>query len=370
MNGNVINFQIMHNVVHDDNNIGIDMIGGESSIFGLSNPRPGLPVTRDGVCSHNTVYDIHANYGGGFAAGIYVDGGQNITLADNVSYHNDLGLEVGAENAGYVASRITVENNLLYLNTQAGLVFGGYDQSVGRTKNCNFINNTVYRNDTLNTGNGQLWIQWASSNVVTNNIFYAAANNVLIGSDGGGNVGNLLDHNLYFAASGANNSEFDWNSATYDSFAAYRKGTGEDAHSIFADPKFVNAGAFDFHLAIQQPGHRRGEHYAGPICSDRLRRPDSREPARYRRVREYGCVSHCSPSAAVAERPRAFVATSERLERLLGAQLGGSALLAISALRPLGSLFRLPVIDSCRLVVSELLIATDGPFTPLNPHAL
>ena len=266
LNGNVINFQIMHNVVHDDNNIGIDMIGGESSIFGLSNPRPGLPVTRDGVCSHNTVYDIHANYGGGFAAGIYVDGGQNITLADNVSYHNDLGLEVGAENAGYVASRITVENNLLYLNTQAGLVFGGYDQSVGRTKNCNFINNTVYRNDTLNTGNGQLWIQWANSNVVTNNIFYAAANNVLIGSDGGGNVGNLLDHNLYFAASGANNSEFDWNSATYDSFAAYRKGTGEDAHSIFADPRFVNAGAFDFHLATSSPAIDAGSTTPGQFA--------------------------------------------------------------------------------------------------------
>jgi hypothetical protein len=266
LNGNVSNFQITHNIVHDDNNIGIDMIGGEFGIFGLPGPKAGLPVTRNGVCSHNTVYHIHANYGGGFAAGIYVDGGQNITLAENISYQNDLGLEVGAENPGYVASHVTVENNLLYLNTQAGLVFGGFDQTVGRTKNCSFINNTVYRNDTLNTGNGQLWIQWASSNLVTNNIFYAAANNVLIGSGGGGNVGNVLDHNLYFATSGANNAEFDWNSAAYSSFAAYRKGTGEDAHSIFADPHFVNAGALDFHLASTSPAIDAGSSTAGQFA--------------------------------------------------------------------------------------------------------
>ena len=248
LNGNVSNFQIMHNVIHDNNNIGIDMIGGEFGVFGFAGPRLGLPVARNGVCSQNTVYHIHANYGGGFTAGIYVDGGKNITLADNVSYQNDLGLEVGAENAGYVAEHVVVENNLLYLNTQAGLVFGGFDQTVGRTMFCSFINNTVYRNDTLNTGNGQLWIQWASFNAVTNNIFYAAANNVLIGSAGAGNVNNLLDHNLYFATSGASSAEFDWNDAGFGSFAAYRTGTGEDAHSLFADPRFVNASALDFHL--------------------------------------------------------------------------------------------------------------------------
>jgi hypothetical protein len=266
LNGNVNNFQITHNVVHDDNNIGIDMIGGECGIFGLSGPRVGLPVTRNGVCAHNTVYHIHANYGGGFAAGIYVDGGQNISLVDNVSYQNDLGLEVGAENAGYVASHVVVEDNLLFLNTQAGLVFGGFDQTVGRTRFCSFINNTVYRNDTLNTGNGQLWIQWASSNVVTNNIFYAAANDVLIGSDGAGNVGNVLDHNLYFATSGANNAEFDWNSATYGGFADYRAGTGEDAHSLFADPRFVNAGILNFHLGAGSPAIDAGSAMAGEFA--------------------------------------------------------------------------------------------------------
>jgi hypothetical protein len=253
LNGNIDGFHILHNIVHDCNNIGIDMIGGEADIFGLPQ-QTGLPVTRNGICSHNTVYNIHANYGGGYAGGIYVDGGQNITLADNVSYQNDMGLEVGAENAGYIASGIVVDDNLLYNNTQAGLVFGGYASNVGRVEHCVFINNTVYNNDTHNTGNGQLWIQWASYNIVTNNIFYASSNGVLIGSfDPNSNVHNTLDYNLYDAAGGSSNATFNWNGATYSSFAAYRTATKEDSHSLFANPLFVNAAQANFNLQSSSP---------------------------------------------------------------------------------------------------------------------
>jgi hypothetical protein len=262
VNGNVTGFQITNNVIHDDNNIGIDMIGGEAATFGLAAGTQGLPVARDGLCSHNTVYHVHANYGGGFAGGIYVDGGQDITVSENVCYQNDMGLEVGAENKGYVASGVVVEDNLLYLNTQAGLAFGGYDAAVGRVEKCFFLNNTVCKNDTLNTGNGQLWIQYASNNVVTDNIFVAAGNNVLLGSDGAGNVNNLVDYNLYFGPSAAN-AQFNWNAAGYSGFAAYQKGTGQDAHSLFANPKFVNATAFDFHLAAGSPAIDHGSGTAG-----------------------------------------------------------------------------------------------------------
>ncbi len=274
VNGNVTNFQITKNLIHNDNNIGIDMIGGEADVFGKSAGTQNLPVARNGICSQNTVYDIHANYGGGYAGGIYVDGGQNITISDNVSYQNDMGLEVGSENHGYIASGIVVEDNLLYLNTQAGLVFGGYASNVGRVENCSFINNTVYRNDTSNTGNGQLWIQYASNNVVANNIFVAASNDVLIGSDGAGNVNNLVDYNLYFGPS-ANNAQFNWNSASYTGLAAYQKATGEDAHSHFADPKFVNPAAFNFHLAAGSPAIDAGSSTTGqydPIDFDGVKR--------------------------------------------------------------------------------------------------
>jgi hypothetical protein len=264
LNGNIDGFEVNGNIIHDCNNIGIDMIGGEASIFGLAAPQTGLPVTRNGVCEGNTVYNIHARYGGGFAAGIYVDGGQNITLANNVSYRNDLGIEVGAENAGYIASSIVVEDNLVYKNAKAGLVFGGYSAEVGRVENCTFVNNTVAGNDTLNTGNGQLWIQWASNNVVTNNIFTASANGVLIGSfDAGSNVNNILDHNLYFAVGGADNATFNWNGATLSRFADFRSATGEDADSVFGNPLFVNAAKGNYQLQSTSPAHGAGSSVQG-----------------------------------------------------------------------------------------------------------
>jgi hypothetical protein len=281
VNGNVTNFRITNNLIHDDNNIGIDMIGGEGPTFGLPTGTQGLPVARNGLCSHNTVYNIHANYGGGFAGGIYVDGGQNITISDNVSYQNDMGLEVGAENHGYVTSGVIVQDNLLYNNKQGGLVFGGpidkngpdpTGKTVGRVENCYFINNTVYNSDTSNTGQGALTIQWASNNVVANNIFVASANNILVntGAYTGSNVNNTLDFNLYYAPGGPAKAQFNWGNQTYywsnqndPSVPDYRKATGEDAHSLFGNPLFANAIGADFHLTSASPAINSGSSAAG-----------------------------------------------------------------------------------------------------------
>jgi Tol biopolymer transport system component len=253
VNGNITNFQITNNLIHDNNNIGIDMIGGEADVFNLNDGTLGLPVARNGVCSNNIVYKIHANYGGGYAGGIYVDGGQNITITHNISYQNDMGLEVGAENHGYVASGVVAENNLFYNNRQGGLVFGGYDWTRGRVKNCTFINNTIYNSDTSNSGQGQLQINYASNNLVANNIFVASANNVLISSPyPSSNINNTLNNNLYYASGGQANSQFSWNGVGVSNpltFNKYKQVSGDDANSPFGDPLFVNAGGADFHLA-------------------------------------------------------------------------------------------------------------------------
>ncbi|MBV8779954.1 MAG: right-handed parallel beta-helix repeat-containing protein [Phycisphaerae bacterium] len=257
LNGNINGFLISHNRVHDDNNIGIDMIGGEADTFGLPAGTLNLPVTRNGRCVGNRVYNIHATYGGGFAGGIYVDGGQNILIDRNVSDQNDMGLEIGAENAGYTASNVNVENNILYNNTQAGLAIGGYASDTGRVKSCRVINNTIVNNDTTNTGSGQLLIQYASRNTITNNLFVAEGAVTLIGSDGAGNSGNILDNNLYDAPPLVS-SPFAWNDQTFATLAEYQSATGEDGHSLYANPRFTNASSGDFTLSPNSPAIRRG----------------------------------------------------------------------------------------------------------------
>jgi cysteine-rich repeat protein len=252
LNGNVTGFQVMNNIVRDVNNIGIDFIGGETDI----QPDPSK-VARNGVCRRNQVYRANQK-GGGFAGGIYVDGGRDIIIENNIVAESDLGIEVGAENNGTDAENIMVRSNLLYANKRVCIVFGGYQASVGRVTDSQFLNNTCYKNDTLGEGVGELWIQYASDNVVRNNIFYGTAQNILLYSENG-NVNNRLDYNLFFTEAGGGAVEFAWKNTSYQGFDAYQTGSGEDANSLFADPAFVDPDSLDFHLGSTSPAIDGGD---------------------------------------------------------------------------------------------------------------
>ena len=193
LNGNITDFEVTDNSVHDVDNIGIDFIGGETDI-----QPDAAKVARNGICRGNRVARARSSYGGGFAGGIYVDGGASITIENNVVTESDLGLEVGAENRGIVTTGVIVRDNVLIANDKTGLVFGGFASSVGRVRGCAFLNNTLYRNDTLGSGFGELWIQYAEDNVVRNNVIVAAQRRLL--TSDAGNVGNALDYNLWFTA--------------------------------------------------------------------------------------------------------------------------------------------------------------------------
>ena len=245
LNGNVELFSVTGNFVHDVDNIGIDFIGGESSI----NP---VYVARNGVCRGNTVLRANSSYGGGWAAGIYVDGGQDIIIEGNEVGECDLGIEIAAENNGFDATGIIVRNNLVYHNDKVGIVFGGYAKTAGRTRECEFSNNTCFENDTAGEFLGELWIQWASDNSVSNNIFYTTSQNVAMYSENG-NSGNTLDYNLWFSPGGSNNTEWVWRKTIYNSFTSFQNGSGQDNNGQFADPAFVNSGNEDFSLLTGSP---------------------------------------------------------------------------------------------------------------------
>lgn len=227
LNGNVTGFRLLNNTVRDVNNIGICMIGGEAWLNG-----DPTKVTRNGVCRGNRVSRIRSNYGDGYAAGIYVDGGSNIVVEDNVVTGCNLGIEVGAENKGTVTRNITVRNNRIWLNQKAGIVFGGYDAKTGRVQDCIFESNICYHNDTHEDRNGELWIQWASNNTVKRNIFWAGSEGMLMQSVAGAKD-NILDENIWFTEAGPDEANFTWMDHEITGFDTYRKLSGQDQNSRF-----------------------------------------------------------------------------------------------------------------------------------------
>lgn len=242
VNGNVNGFTITNNLVHDNNNIGIDAIGFE----GVSSD-PATDQARNGVIVGNLVYNINSYgnpaYGTDRSAGcIYVDGGTGINIERNTVHHCNLGIELASEHAGRTTSYIIVRNNFIYLNEVVGISMGGYDTQRGSTKHCTVVNNTLFRNDSLHWGNGELQLQYdTSNNIIKNNRFYANSQNYFITNPFVLNTGNVIDYNLYYARGGAANSKWQWKKIFYTGFTAYKASTGNDANSLFAKPEIFSS---------------------------------------------------------------------------------------------------------------------------------
>lgn len=179
VNGNVGNFDISGNYVHNCDNIGIDAIGYE-----YVDPETGEEVhlendrAHDGKIHDNTVIAISSAknmtyFGDACAGGIYVDGGRDIDIYNNYVAESDIGIEVASEHHDTATTGIKVYNNTLVENNNlAGISIGGCDpRENGEAKDCQIYNNSV-----LNTDNTCITIQNAhdKTNVIEKNIFIAA----------------------------------------------------------------------------------------------------------------------------------------------------------------------------------------------------
>lgn len=260
LNGNVNGFEISGNFVHDNNNIGIGFIGYEGVCSDASQD-----YTRNGICRSNLVWNISDAANPSYPAndfsadGIYSDGGSNVLIELNQVHHCDLGVELASEHKGHAANNCICRDNLIWSNYTTGISIGGYSTSVGRTLNCVITHNTLYHNDTRQSGTGEMEFQWSPlSNAITHNIFVANSQNLLIGNQFTQNTNNLVDWNLYYAPGGANGSSWEWKKTSYASFSAWKSGTTNDAHSIFADPLFINATNANFHLGTNSPAVNAG----------------------------------------------------------------------------------------------------------------
>jgi uncharacterized protein DUF1565 len=261
LNGNVEFFTVSNNIVHDNDNIGIDFIGFEGE-----NPNPAVDRARDGIVTGNLVYNINSYgnpaYGNERSAGgIYVDGGTRILVERNKVHDSNIGIELASEHSGRNTSYITLRNNFFYNNTQAGIAMGGYDTKRGSTENCVIVNNTLYNNFTQGDWGAELYIQFDTrNNIIKNNVISANVFRRYIESWSAVMTGNVVNYNLYFASGGGTAGTWIWKGVTYSTFAAYQAGSGNDANGLVGtDPLLVKPAAGDLHLQSASPAIDRGQ---------------------------------------------------------------------------------------------------------------
>jgi hypothetical protein len=259
--------------VHDNNNIGIDVIGFEHTA-----PDPAVDRARDGVVSENSVYSITARgnpaYGEGpDSDGIYVDGGTRILIERNLVHDVDFGIELASEHLGGSTSHIIARNNLIYSCHGPGFSIGGYDLKRGTTEDAIIVNNTLYRNDTWKTGQGEFLMQfYMRNNVFKNNIVYVGEHGRALASRSGRMDGSTptvtLDHNIYYFPAGSKAAKWTYDEKDFSTLEEYVSATGNDQNSRFMDPLFADAASNNFHLEPDSPARNGGDNLGTPIVGD------------------------------------------------------------------------------------------------------
>jgi len=229
LNGNVNGFSVARNIVHDNDNIGIDFIGFEGT------GPVGQDQARNGTCVDNVVYNISSasnpTYGGERSAdGVYVDGGRDIVIERNKIDTCDIGVEVASEHGGKTTSNITVRNNFISRSYQGNVLMGGYASSRGNASNVVVVHNTTYQGTF-----GEIVLQYNCDAItIKNNILCAKSGQSYISNDGGNNTNVRVENNIYFGASSSSPGSF------------------PDAHARFVNPLLVSP-LTNLHLLIGSP---------------------------------------------------------------------------------------------------------------------
>lgn len=239
--GNVNGFDVSHDTIHHTKNIGIVAAGHYAWAVD-----PGVPASlnqaRNGVISHNLVYENRRFSNVDAPAGIYVDGGRDIKVFDNVVYNNGNGLSLGCENGGAsVASFVSFYNNRVYQNDNHGIVFGA---NAGLVKKCVLRNNTFYHNGTIQNWTSEVSLQKTDSCQILQNILLPLSNLHYAASIFGYNTTQLtFDNNLAYRYTGYQGDLIYTGSPTQ--FTA--------VNTLMIDPQMANPGTFDFGLLDASP---------------------------------------------------------------------------------------------------------------------
>lgn len=241
LNGNVSDFVIANNSVHDNANIGIDIIGNYGTC-----ETPELDHARNGIIKNNVCYNNYSPVS--TAGGIYVDGGHDIVIENNILYNNDYGAEIGCEENG-TTENIIFKNNIIYNNTKAGMALGGYNEDTsGTVINAKIYNNTFYNNDTDASGNGELFLTLFENGSIYNNIFHLSDNNFLMSCTRA--QPNLkMDYNLIYCKDGKKDVFVYWLTKDVKGFNKILRILNIGINNTFGNPHFTNSENANFKLS-------------------------------------------------------------------------------------------------------------------------
>lgn len=240
LTGNVKDFQIDGNFLHDNTNIGIDCAGHYSWTKAPAN----VNYARNGIIKNNRVYNYAGPDNFPAGAGIYVDGGSLITIHNNRIYNYKVGISIGCENPGKSNSGNIVRDNIIYNNALAG-IFVGSSISSSIVNNTKLTNNTFYKNGFGQYDNGQIALLNNAGTIIKNNILYPTNGRFAVVQMNNTTTSNVtIRYNLYYRDNG-------------DIKNLYYNVPG-DNNSIKSNPLFVSA-PIDLHLKQTSPAINHGD---------------------------------------------------------------------------------------------------------------
>src|SRR5436305_2491303 len=215
---------VSHNTVDHNTDSGIAVVGSSARVQVLNNE-----------CFANARGYQRA------AAGIRIYQSTDNVVAGNHSHDNeDSGIESYPE-----AARTLIYDNVLNNNGDHGI-----DNLT--TTDQRIISNTVYKNVTagINVEGTSTGAQ-VINNVSVDNGIGSPRTHSDIRIEKGSTTGAVVDSNLVWLT--VNDTLYIWNSTNYSTLAAFRAASGQGAHDIWADPKWVNMTGRDFHLTGTSP---------------------------------------------------------------------------------------------------------------------
>lgn len=174
-------------------------------------------------------------------AGIRLYASPGNTVDDNISHDNqDSGIE------SYPGSNNTlIYNNVVYNNGDHGI-----DDLT--TTGQRIIGNTAYNNVTAGINvEGTSTGATVENNISVDNGIKSPRTHSDIRIENGSTAGTTVDYNLVYLT--VPDTVEIWDSVSYSSLAAYQAATGQEAHGIFADPRWFDPANGDFRLRPGSP---------------------------------------------------------------------------------------------------------------------